>query len=681
MFPILLFAQMLPLVLLVLAALAFAGMLLATQLVSRRLRRITDRARSVNTIMNQALEISANNVVRYDLAEQHIYQLYGNLLPSAGISVDDWRRHVHPDDRETTLTLLHRIIDGQSQREEFDYRWNMDYSGGTPTWRHMHNVSMAEYDPASDRLQSIISTLKDETEQHRLEREEQQLADKYRIIFEHSIIALSFYTADGRLLDANAKMRELCHFDDDESDSFFSNTNLFDVMPFDEVLDRNNITEFWACSESIVPERSIHQYLEIRLHPILDGEGRVAYIAISARDVTEERQLYLQARLNDEQIRQANDEIQHYEMELRLLMDSIDMHPWRITLDRGVIEFYDTLDTVARTFTLEQLPQIFVDRQTPFVQALANPQQMLSQPLSYVCQIYPMVTQRSADNKWVQINCIPEHDADGRLLGAFGVWRNITSLMQKQEQLRRETERANDSGRLKSVFLANMTHEIRTPLNAIVGFSDLLQAIDQPDEKREMIRIIHNNCDMLLRLIDDILVLSNVDANAMQMQVEEVDFSPLFDDICQSLAQRVENPAVDFQKDNPMVSLRVHIDKDRLQQVITNFVTNAVKYTQQGHIRVGYRLMQAAELPPDKSAVATPGSQNGLYVYCEDTGSGIPEDQRERVFERFVKLNDYIQGTGLGLSICKAIISKCGGRIGVESEQGQGSTFWFWIPV
>ena len=298
---------------------------------------------------------------------------------------------------------------------------------------------------------------------------------------------------------------------------------------------------------------------------------------------------------------------------------------------------------------------------------------MFSHPQSHVALMYPVVSHRNTEPQWAQINCIPEYDEDGRLKGAFGVWRNITRLMQKQEALRRETERANDSGRMKSVFLANMTHEIRTPLNAIVGFSDLLQSVESKDDKQEMIRVIHNNCDMLLRLVNDILVLSNVDANAMQITPAETDFARFFDDVCQSLAQRVSEPDVVFQKENPCTSLMVSIDSNRIQQVITNFVTNAVKYTHRGHIRVGYRL--------EMRNVENEEKRNGLYVYCEDTGDGIPEDQLGRVFERFVKLNDYIQGTGLGLSICKAIIEKCNGVIGVDSKEGQGSNFWFWIPI
>ena len=241
-------------------------------------------------------------------------------------------------------------------------------------------------------------------------------------------------------------------------------------------------------------------------------------------------------------------------------------------------------------------------------------------------------------------------------------------MMLKQEQLKHETQRANESGHLKSVFLANMTHEIRTPLNAIVGFSDLLQAVDSPDDKKEMIRVIHNNCDMLLRLINDILVLSNIDANALQIDLKNVDISASFDDLCLTLSQRVENPNVQFIKDNPYQTLQGRVDVSRLHQVLTNFVTNAVKYTQQGHIRVGYRQEERQ-------------GRQGVYAYCEDTGAGIPADQKERIFERFVKLNDYVQGTGLGLSISKAIIDKCGGEIGLDSEVGKGSTFWFWVPV
>ena len=657
--------QLLPLAMLMIVVVAFFIVLVSNRMILRRVRQRMNKADTTTFMMQRALEISANNVVRYNVRDRHIYQLYGHLFPEGGVTIDEWKAHVHPDDLEETLDWFHQIISGGLKRAEFNYRWNYDFSGGAPRWGHMHNVSVAEYHAGTKRVSNIISTMKDETELQQQEQEEGKLTSKYKLIFEHSIIGLSFYTPDGWLLDANKIMRDICHFDSEGYDEYFSKTNLFETSPFRECCDPNNLQELWICSQSIVPERNIHDYLEIRLHPICDETGQVVYIAIAARNVTEEREMYLRAKQNDIQIQQVNEKIRAYEEELTFMMENCKMQTWRISLDHDRIEFYSGLSTIVRSFTLEEMQQLFVDQDDDLVRALANPTEALAKPLVYVGKMHPRVTQSTTEQQWVQINCIPEYDNEGRLLGSFGLWRNITSLMQKQEQLKRETERANDSGRLKSVFLANMTHEIRTPLNAIVGFSDLLQAIESPDDKKEMIRVIHNNCDMLLRLINDILVRSNFDANAMQLVPAWVDFSREFDDICQSLQQRVQEPGVEFQKDNPQSSLVINIDNGRIQQVITNFVTNAVKYTHQGYIRVGYRLE----------------NDNWLYVYCEDTGTGIPKEKQAAVFERFVKLNDYIQGTGLGLSICKAIVEKCGGQIGVDSEEGKGSTFWFRIPV
>jgi signal transduction histidine kinase len=172
---------------------------------------------------------------------------------------------------------------------------------------------------------------------------------------------------------------------------------------------------------------------------------------------------------------------------------------------------------------------------------------------------------------------------------------------------------------------------------------------------------------MLLRLINDILEASSM-GQSMTIEPADIDLAPAFDDICMTLEQRVQEAGLPFLKDNPYDTCPAVLDKGRVQQLLTNFVTNAVKYTKQGHIRVGYRREERHAKP-------------GLYFYCEDTGAGIPKDKQQAVFERFVKLNDYVQGTGLGLSICKAIIDRCQGDIGVRSEgEGHGSTFWFWVP-
>jgi signal transduction histidine kinase len=287
--------------------------------------------------------------------------------------------------------------------------------------------------------------------------------------------------------------------------------------------------------------------------------------------------------------------------------------------------------------------------------------------------MHPMVTLSSTENQWVQINCIPEYDKQGKLLGAFGVWRNINDLMRKQDQLRNETRRAHESGQLKTLFLANMTHEIRTPINAIVGFSEVLSSLTAEDEKKEIIKIIKNNCDMLLRLINDILTVSSLETGQMDIKLVEVDFAKAFNVLFESLRPRVQEPGVEFVKDNPYATLPIKVDFERVSQVITNFVTNAVKYTHQGYIKLGYRM---------ETRTIEGKQREGLYAYCEDTGDGILPEAQPKIFERFYKVNDFVQGTGLGLSICKAFTDASHGDIGVISEgKGRGSVFWMWIPL
>ena len=641
--------------------------------VRRRVRRSIITATSTYEMMEKALRIADNDIVLYHIPSGAIKRIRGSLLPVKEMRAEDFSKHIHPDDREQALRTVRQLIEGKRQSVEYSYRWNVGAEGEEPRWLYIRNSSVAEYTAGSNKPVSIISALFDETDERQQQEEEEELTKRYKQIFEDSIVGLSFYSPEGWLLDANKMMREICHFDSEESDAFFSKTNLFDMSPFNEVLDRYHPSDYLACSLSVIPERDMYIYLEIGVHPIYDEEGKLLYLSVAARDISEERQLYMQAKQNDLEIQKVNESIQLYEKELRYMMETCGLQAWRISIERDVIEFYSGLSTVVRQFTLQQLKSIFYNQDDEFVRDLDNPAIAIAKPLSYVGRMYPVVTQSTKEPQWVQINSIPEYDEQGNLKGAFGVWRNIHQLMQKQEQLKRETERANDSGRMKSAFLANMTHEIRTPLNAIVGFSDVLPLLTTPEEHQEMIRLIMDNCDMLLRLVNDIQDAASVDVSGkVEIMPAKTDFSKFFDELCEQLQLRMRDPAVEFMKDNPYPSYMIVIDEIRIRQVYTNFVTNAVKYTHQGHIKVGYRKEWREE---------NGESHEGLYLYCEDTGEGVPKEMQDKLFERFVKLNDYIQGTGLGLSICKAIATAFNGFVGMDSEgQGKGSTFWMWIP-
>lgn len=208
-----------------------------------------------------------------------------------------------------------------------------------------------------------------------------------------------------------------------------------------------------------------------------------------------------------------------------------------------------------------------------------------------------------------------------------------------------------------------MSHEIRTPLNAIVGFSNILASTEEVEEKEEYINIIESNNVLLLQLISDILDLSKIESNTLDFVNVEVDINTLLRELQQSMQLRAaENVQVVFEKTLP--ECYVLTPKSRLMQVITNLMTNAIKFTKEGYIRFGYSV--------DENKL--------LRFYVSDTGSGIPEEQQKKVFERFVKLNNFVPGSGLGLSICQMIIHYLGGDIWLESEAGKGTTFWFTFP-
>ena len=267
--------------------------------------------------------------------------------------------------------------------------------------------------------------------------------------------------------------------------------------------------------------------------------------------------------------------------------------------------------------------------------------------------------------EWVEAcAAVEKKDENGKPLTLVGSSLIISDRKEVERELLEAKNKAEESNRLKSAFLANMSHEIRTPLNAIVGFSNILAETDVLEEKQEYAEIIENNNALLLQLINDILDLSKIEAGTLEFVYSDVDVNTLLSDLERSMSKRVVNENVRLVFERKEKDCYVSIAKNRLMQVIINLLTNAIKFTDQGSISYGYSCL----------------NKKMLRFYVSDTGRGISVEQQEAIFDRFVKLDSFAQGTGLGLSICRMIVDHLGGEMGVESEIGKGSTFWFTFP-
>lgn len=358
---------------------------------------------------------------------------------------------------------------------------------------------------------------------------------------------------------------------------------------------------------------------------------------------------------------------------LSMSLDIASITPWKLDMDtrmviidadapiEGMDERYigDGQIIIPVDEFVEQIHEEDRERIVEFARALLN-----GKLETMKCEYRIRLSKNNTEYDWLEVRAtVEKKDKKGSPVSLVGSSVVITDRKNIEGELLTAKEKAEESNRLKTAFLANMSHEIRTPLNAIVGFSNILAATEKEEDKQEYISIIENNNNLLLKLVSDILDLSKIEAGTMELRYTDIDLNRILWELQESTQDRAER-GVRVAFDNWVPDCFINMEKTRLLQVMNNLLSNAVKFTTEGEIRFGYRLED----------------NDKMYFYVSDTGCGISPDQQENVFGRFVKLNHFVQGTGLGLSLCQMIVTQMGGEIGLESEEGKGTTFWFTLP-
>lgn len=401
-------------------------------------------------------------------------------------------------------------------------------------------------------------------------------------------------------------------------------------------------------------------FTNILAKPVYNPNNKLVGVVLRVTDITD------QTRYCNE-LKTANSEIKRYSTLTDMAIHDSDMFTWGYDIEKD--RFFDNYETMIRyglnpdipVSSQEFLEMIHPDQREEYIRKFSEIMET-GEKRSIDCKV---LTAGKNQNGYEWFRYIAElfTDENGKK-SIIGTAQCIDSFVRERDLLDNLISVAEDNSRKSFAFLANMSHEIRTPLNSIVGFSQLLEDIDDREERRNYVNIIKNNSDLLMNLVNDILDMSKIEAGKMVDKPASFDLALFFDEVVASLRHRLTNPDIELIIENPYKKCIVELDKNRVAQVITNYVTNAFKYTEKGSVTIGYTTCS-----------------RGIKLYVKDTGIGIPKERQGEVFSRFAKLDTHAKGNGLGLSIVKGLTESIGGKVGFESKEGAGSTFWAWKPT
>ena len=552
----------------------------------------------------------------------------------------------HPDYLQK-LNFLEEILDSNSYREKDEYF--------PRTERYTHWVI---YSPGKDE---IVGLFLDSTGSVQANRALDRSEKLFQNIFANIPAGVEIYDKDGYLIDLNNKDLEIfgvVNKSDVIGVNFFENPNvpqgIRDRVRNEDLVDFRLNYSFEQAEGYYETNRSNAIELYSKVSKLYDNEGNFSgYILISID--------------NTERI-DAMNRIRDFENFFLMISDYAKVGYAKLNLlnrkGYAIKQWYKNLGEEEDTL-LDEVVGVYTHMHPEDRKRFLDFYDEVRDGKRRHFQGEMRIRRPGTKNEWNWVSSnvmVTNYKPEENEIEIIGINYDITELKETEAELIQARDKAEMMDRLKSAFLANMSHEIRTPLNAIVGFSDLLVETEELSERQEYIKIVRENNDLLLQLISDILDLSKIEAGTFEFTSGDVDVNLLCEDIVRSMGMKAKGE-VELVLDNHLPVCHVISDRNRIHQVISNFVNNAMKFTSEGSIHVGYKLKDGE-----------------LEFYVEDTGIGIEKEQLPHIFERFVKLNSFVHGTGLGLSICQSIVEQLGGRIGVDSEKGKGSRFWFTIP-
>ena len=628
-----------------------------------RERKMTQKINKENQRLSLIMKTSNVMFCTYNVSSQYFTVMDSSGHAERSYSLLEYSHRFDPNDFTNLTDGLRNVIGGKSETVTIqlkEYENNLIDSNN-------YTVTLSVLRRDKHKRPSIIIILKTDTTQDRMRQaliKESML--RYQSLFNSALVDMVYYDADGYISDMNTKSLSVIGVDNEEIRR--RKISLRDVLGMKD-LDIDKFEYFYATQlyKSPNDNRALNKvlgkdklYYELQVMPIYDKFGsRIGFFG-TGRNVTESANSYRKLKENSKKLQIVKDNVSTYvhNIDYVLSVGGISLVNYR--LDTHTLTVYSEIGH--EKYSLTQTRALaFVDSSSE-KQALRVLNKMDNRQTGSIIVDVKTCIRRRKDRLplYLQFNFVPTI-VDGEITEYFGLIRDISEIKAVEEKLAEESVRAQEVETVKNAFLHNMSHEIRTPLNTVVGFSELFEMEHSPEDEAVFINEIKENSASLLKLINDILFLSRLDAGMITLSPQPVDFASIFAGRCSSVWDNHKQPGVEYIVQSPYNQLVVEIDEPNVSMIINKIITNAIQHTKSGSVLARYEYIA-----------------DRLLVSVEDTGSGIKKENLENIFGRFVTGAN--NGAGLGLSICHELVHYMGGTIELTSTEGKGTTVWFSIP-
>lgn len=659
-------------------ALALSAVLLVVILVvvlynrvyMRRANEANARRKEQNAHLALVLQAGRLRIWKYLPATRHYLFLSEEGTMEQRYNPIDFQQFFERDDFERLRTAIFNICEGKQNSAVLTLVSN---AKDDAFLRHYEMTVSVDRRDSRGRVTSILGIQHDVTDEYRRLETVNQLLLRYHTVFSTSLVDMLYYDNKGVLQDINERACQAFGVPNREyvlnnkfllkNNPFFGDVNLetMDNTRTSCIVDFGDYTDpIYHTEEFGLADKKM--YYESTINPIRDANGNLEGVYMAGRDITEMVVSYRRQKEGAEKLRKVNEDIRQYISNINYALRISDIRMVNYYPKSFTLEMSDNITQSQMKLSQLRCIRLATPRFRRTVSSVLNRMDHLS-PYNIQVNIETEIRDKKGRQIWLLFNLVPMLDADGKVERYFGMCRNMTDMVETENRLAVETKKAQETELLKQSFLSNMSYEIRTPLNNVVGFAGLFNTPHDEADEPAFVEQIKTNSNNMLTLVNDVMLLSSLDANMVEYRKDDIDFAQIFASHCQ-MGWSNANPQIKTIIDNPYESLVVNIDMEHVGKVIEKLCWLSALTLKEGYAKARYEYRRGE-----------------LLITIEDSGDGIPEEGMAHIFDRFVhNIDNHLLGTGLDLPIVQAIVRQMGGTIEIESKLHQGTTAWVSIP-